>query len=243
VAFVLTSVTISCFALALLYDIQYPADDGSCSGHHDMMSCISRKTVLDSSRSYCRWLGESHQLSPGVIEESRGGQVMQVITLETVLLTNGEDAVDCVYDDSDVSGFVMLAVLLMTMIVKVPLDFALVIIFMVLMAKPHVELEHRKVVNEIVKKRWSSLQSQESFCQGNVTKSSERRRGDFVMNTERSGYGIGMPKNTQSVVWRSLYVSKIPALLTSGCGKAWYDIYKVYMKLDPHSAIVPEKVH
>lgn len=168
---------------------------------------------------------------------------MQVILLETVLLTNGEDAVDCVYDDSDVSGFVTLAVLLMTIIVKVPIDFALVINFMVLMAKPHVELEHRKVVNEIVKKRWSSLQLQESFRQGNVTKSSERRRGDFVMNTERSGYGIGMPKNTRLVVWRSLYVSKVPALLMSGCSIAWYDIYKVYMKLDPHSAIVPETVH
>ncbi len=89
VVYVLTSVTISCFTLALLYDLQYPADDGSCTVHQDMASCLSRKTVLDSSHSYCKWRPTNVDTpSPGYIQESRYGHVIQTIPLETLLDSN-----------------------------------------------------------------------------------------------------------------------------------------------------------
>jgi hypothetical protein len=243
VAFVLTSVTISCFTLALLYDIQYPADDGSCSAHRDVVSCLTRTTVLDSSRSYCRWVGESAQPSPGMIEESRGGQVMQVIPLESVLSIQGEDAALCVYDDSNVSGFVMLAVLLMTMIVKVPLDFVLVIIFMVLMANTQDELENRIAASKALYNLWKAQRVPDDS-----QKCDKRRKGLVVeanqaVTTEvapvSSRLSLSIRQSSVKIVrqtlspWKSIWIN---------CTGAWYDIYKIYMELDPHPPHVPTDV-
>ena len=42
--------------------------------------------------------------------ESRSGQVIRMVALESVSAKT--DAIDCVFDDSDASGYVMLAALL-----------------------------------------------------------------------------------------------------------------------------------
>eukprot|EP01038_Epipyxis_sp_PR26KG_P014196 gene14196-19049_t len=51
----LTIQTMLMFLLALLYDIQGPDDDGSCPSHLTETVCNYRKSVLDSSQSYCKW--------------------------------------------------------------------------------------------------------------------------------------------------------------------------------------------
>ena len=48
--------TMLMFLLAWLYDIQSPADDGSCENHDSESSCLARKTVLDTNQSYCQWI-------------------------------------------------------------------------------------------------------------------------------------------------------------------------------------------
>jgi hypothetical protein len=47
--------TMLMFSLALLYDVQGPADDGSCVRLADPDSCLVRKSPFDSSISFCQW--------------------------------------------------------------------------------------------------------------------------------------------------------------------------------------------
>lgn len=43
------------FLLALLYDLNFPSDDGSCSLYTSKSACLQRKLLFDASQSYCRW--------------------------------------------------------------------------------------------------------------------------------------------------------------------------------------------
>eukprot|EP00981_Chlorochromonas_danica_P009796 scaffold2830_cov175-Ochromonas_danica.AAC.1 len=49
------------FLLALLYDLNYPDDDGSCIFHKTASECLTRKYMLNTKQSYCRWSGETNQ--------------------------------------------------------------------------------------------------------------------------------------------------------------------------------------
>ena len=42
--------------LALLYDLQAPSDDGSCVHYKTEATCLSKKSYLDYSQSYCEWV-------------------------------------------------------------------------------------------------------------------------------------------------------------------------------------------
>jgi hypothetical protein len=56
---VLTVYTVQVFLLAVLYDLQYASDDGSCENKTDMASCLDRKTIIDRSQSYCQWADDA----------------------------------------------------------------------------------------------------------------------------------------------------------------------------------------
>lgn len=43
------------FLMALLYDLQSPSDDSTCSGNNNISSCLARKLLFDNSHSYCKW--------------------------------------------------------------------------------------------------------------------------------------------------------------------------------------------
>jgi hypothetical protein len=51
----LTVQTMLMFLLSALYDLQGPADDGSCPLHTTYQQCLSRKSPFDASQSYCQW--------------------------------------------------------------------------------------------------------------------------------------------------------------------------------------------
>ena len=48
----LTIQTMLMFLLALLYDLQGPADDGTCEAQYSESDCLHRKSVLDNTVSY-----------------------------------------------------------------------------------------------------------------------------------------------------------------------------------------------
>jgi hypothetical protein len=52
---VLTVDTMQFFLLAVLYDLQYSDDDGSCVGLNTQSACLSRKTIVDDTQPYCEW--------------------------------------------------------------------------------------------------------------------------------------------------------------------------------------------
>ncbi len=51
----LTVQTFLIFSLALFYNLQAPADDGSCVNHVTQEQCLAKKSVFDSTVSYCSW--------------------------------------------------------------------------------------------------------------------------------------------------------------------------------------------
>eukprot|EP00981_Chlorochromonas_danica_P009421 scaffold2666_cov195-Ochromonas_danica.AAC.1 len=128
----LTSITISCFLLAWLYDLQYPDDDGSCSQHLTSESCLSRKSPLDSGQSYCKWQ-TARAVTAAVLVESKQRSVLSS-TVMAVTLTDAELHSQCQYADSQAS-------LLATMLVAVAVSFfstvvtrAMVALFSVILA-------------------------------------------------------------------------------------------------------------
>jgi hypothetical protein len=52
---ILTSHTLTMFLLSILYDLQGPDDDGSCEGHLNELACLRRKSLFDSTKTYCKW--------------------------------------------------------------------------------------------------------------------------------------------------------------------------------------------
>jgi hypothetical protein len=52
---VLTVDTMQMFLLAVLYDLQCPDDDGSCVDLFAPDTCLARKSILDSTQSFCQW--------------------------------------------------------------------------------------------------------------------------------------------------------------------------------------------
>jgi hypothetical protein len=51
----LTVQTMLMFLLAVFYDLQAPADDGTCQHHFTELSCLQRKSILQAHESYCQW--------------------------------------------------------------------------------------------------------------------------------------------------------------------------------------------
>jgi len=51
----LTVQTFLIFSLALFYNLQAPGNDGSCVNHVTGEQCLARKSIFDSSISYCSW--------------------------------------------------------------------------------------------------------------------------------------------------------------------------------------------
>lgn len=275
VAFILTSVTMSCFVLAWLYDLQYPADDGSCASHNgDMVSCLTRRSLLDNSRSYCKWVSDTGAglLSPGSIEESRGGLWMKTISLDTLYDGSSMEVADtCVYDDSDASRFVMLMALVITMMVKVPLDFVLIVMFLVLQANTRSQLKHRIVAKELIIKQagegenlisqqdWKASSSDDTSAHVEIKGMKGRRVGIVVVNPHLDThspssvrYASVVPQSqsspTHELLGCSLW-SAIVKIILSPLLKGFvnfrqgvYDIYNVYMELDGLPPVISSEI-
>eukprot|EP00981_Chlorochromonas_danica_P012665 scaffold5246_cov276-Ochromonas_danica.AAC.1 len=148
-----TSFTISCFLLAWLYDLQYPGDDGSCGQHVTRVSCLAKKSPLDSSQSYCKWV-PAQALVAGLLVESKKSTVLSSTTLSSTL-TDAELHEQCQYADEGAS-------LLATMLVAVVVSFISTVVMSIMAAlfsmimAPTAKVRARrrgKVSNEVSEKR------------------------------------------------------------------------------------------
>ena len=55
----MTTYSMLIFTLAVLYDIQYPIDDGSCSDYTTMAHCTAPTSVFDHRVPKCKWIVSS----------------------------------------------------------------------------------------------------------------------------------------------------------------------------------------
>jgi hypothetical protein len=99
--YLVTSLTMSCFVLAVLYDLQYPVDNGYCASQQaSEATCTFRKSLFDPWSSRCLWepvnddatAATSRSVVAAVVTESQNGK-----TLSTTTVTPGSDGSD---DDS-----------------------------------------------------------------------------------------------------------------------------------------------
>ena len=54
----LTTSCVSAFLIALLLDLQYPSDDGTCSSFLSLDACESKRSMFNSDESMCSWAPE-----------------------------------------------------------------------------------------------------------------------------------------------------------------------------------------
>ena len=75
------------FIIALLYDLQFPTDDGSCEDHATEMDCLGRKRPLDATQSYCRWNSDDSTQSREFLCEYNSPEELSVkVALYIVIL-------------------------------------------------------------------------------------------------------------------------------------------------------------
>eukprot|EP00981_Chlorochromonas_danica_P010313 scaffold3118_cov99-Ochromonas_danica.AAC.1 len=101
IAAMLTSITLSCFLLAWLYDLQYPDDDGSCEQHTSLTSCLEKRSMLDSSQSYCVWRA-AKVIEAGRLLETKGSQILSSQSVQSSL-TDEELRRQCQFSEQDAS--------------------------------------------------------------------------------------------------------------------------------------------
>lgn len=120
----LTLVMVSFLVLAVLYDFQFPADDGSCELYSDEQSCLTRKSLLDASVTYCTW--KTQALAAGnVLMESRNGQVLQKVDLSEV----STEETSCSFNESESSILITVMSIVIASITSIPMELLLSLLF------------------------------------------------------------------------------------------------------------------
>eukprot|EP01033_Poteriospumella_lacustris_P013443 gene13443-biopygen6100 len=140
----LTSLTLACVMLALLYDFQYPEDDGFCAAQTTQATCESRKMLLDPFESQCVWRPDATQTEQAaVIVESVGGVVQATVAVSA---SSDKTSTDCAFDDSSSSTLAFLVSYLITAAFANVLELFLDRCMEVLRSQPATEALSEKAV-------------------------------------------------------------------------------------------------
>lgn len=137
----LTSITFSFFLVTLLYDFQYPNDDGSCPQYQTIQQCLHRRSLLDSSESYCKW-------QPSTTKNARAGEIIEVYQ-GSVLHSYPIDAAvaqagsSCEYRETNPSLLTALIMAVLTSSVSSLLNAPLDFLFEVLLNDLHQSHHHK----------------------------------------------------------------------------------------------------
>lgn len=132
VAQLLTLVMVSFLVLAVIYDFQFPPDDGSCALYAEKSLCLTRRSLLDRSVTYCTWVAPTAQnddqkkvLIGNVLVESRHGAIIQSLNVD------GETSEDihCHFNNSESSILITVLSIVIASIVSIPADLILTMLF------------------------------------------------------------------------------------------------------------------
>jgi hypothetical protein len=84
---ILTFLTFYMFVLAILYDIQFPADDGSCSLNTSADMCISSKSMFDQNKSKCGWTINDLNGDCSWIKPQSSARVLIIISVILIIIS------------------------------------------------------------------------------------------------------------------------------------------------------------
>jgi hypothetical protein len=251
----LTATTLSCFILAVLYDWQYPTDDGSCQEYLTEAACLHRKSFLDQSATYCNW--ENRNLdSAGAITESRMGQLLDSSALE--VQANKVTAQPCIFNDRPSTIVANILSILLASMVSAPVAFSLDYIFDILRSPSQKELNSRLLAKKVVGFSQSLGKSEiddiEMASRGIHSDSLPQRPHN---NTAQSNYrhrNAITPLSLNTAVLARVSEEKkdisagehvsLTTLIYKGSAKMWYEyLTKARDSSVVHSAKVPHRVH
>lgn len=139
----LTSVTLSCFLLAMLYDLQYPNDDGSCALHRSESLCLNRRSPLDPSQRYCEWVPAPEAQSAGVIYDIQAGVIIQTVLLQSELVVDDDPIESCRYASTKASSLATTIVAMFASIFSLIVSRILTFLFDIVGARTLAEAEIR----------------------------------------------------------------------------------------------------
>jgi hypothetical protein len=153
VVYVVTSLTMSFFIVALFYDLQSPVDDGYCGQWSEQAACEMTKTALDSHVNKCVWMDISVDVTAAIVAQSvvATGQMIStsVITADVTEGTSKDNA--CRLNTHTLSSRAFLLAFLITSVVSILGTFVLKMIFDILEALPssYIRTDNCSVVPEV----------------------------------------------------------------------------------------------
>lgn len=173
---ILTLIMVSFLVLAVLYDFQYPADDGTCKLYVDEGSCLSRRSLLDGSITYCEWVPDSidhPDVVANMLVESRNGRFIQRIDLDDV---DSETNVQCIFNASPSSILTTVLSIVLASIVSIPTDLFLTFLFAKIGVRSTKQVHDQILAGKMV----ISLRTHPFVHQSIVINGSQRRRNVAV---------------------------------------------------------------
>lgn len=132
VAQILTLTMVFCFVLAVLYDLQYPPNDGSCEQFHNQASCLNRRSLLDPALSFCRWDPPPAEDSAGELVESRNNRILQRLSLDE---SEDDTITSCFFNGSETSVLATVVSIAITSCLSIPAKTALTALFGIIGAR------------------------------------------------------------------------------------------------------------
>lgn len=155
----LTALTISCFVIAVLYDLQYPNNDGSCEFHKKEAECLQRRSPLDSSQRYCEWFPAPEAISAGSIVDIRSGVILQTVPLETEVSDDIINEAQCRYHVSVASPIATAEVAVLTSLIAIVVWRILTALFEILAARTVKEANNDAVARQALAVQKAHLQA------------------------------------------------------------------------------------
>jgi hypothetical protein len=176
----MTLITISFFLLGLLYDLQYPTNDGSCLMHRDEASCLTRRSLLDPGLTVCKWMPE-RVLTAGMITEVQNGKVVQELEVNPDYLDDTLDA-PCIFNDAEDSVLATFLPIVITSILSIPITSFLNMLFSLILARSRKAAVARKQASDALE----AMQGGETSLAMIGNKEASRRRPVVVVESQRT---------------------------------------------------------
>ena len=60
--YIMSTLCLSAFLVAILLSLQYPSDDGACKLYDNIDSWLSTKSIFDSNENKCEWIQDSNNI-------------------------------------------------------------------------------------------------------------------------------------------------------------------------------------
>jgi hypothetical protein len=134
IVYFVTSLTMSCFIMALFYDLQSPMNDGFCGQWADSVSCEMHKTVLDPQVHKCMWITPPEKITAAIVSQSSSVTGLLLSSSVITADTSGYDTF-CLLNTNTLSSRAYLLAFMITSLFSILMMCILDMVFDILHAE------------------------------------------------------------------------------------------------------------